>query len=82
MNTKRNARGFLVINLDIGDRGRRAIPDHEVVPGDIKYAKAMIAIAERDSASLSNVWFNYFMDSSWANKKQKLIETCGAENIR
>lgn len=82
MNTKRNARGFLVINLDIGGRGRWAIPDHEVVPGDIKYAKAMIAIAERDSASLSNVWFNYFMDSSWANKKQKLIETVGAENIR
>ena len=81
-NTKRNARGFLVINLDIGDRGRRAIPDHEVVPGDIKYAKAMIAIAERDSASLSNVWFNYFMDSSWANKKQKLIETVGAENFK
>lgn len=80
--TKRNAKGFLVINLNIGGRGRNAIPDNEAVPGDIKHAKAMIAISEHDSTSLSSVWFNYFMDSSLTNKKQKLIEMVGAENLK
>lgn len=81
-NTKRNAKGHLVVNIG-GDGGRQwNIPDNEAVPGDIETAKAMIAVAKRDSASLSSVWFNYFMDSSWANKKQKLIETVGAENLK
>jgi hypothetical protein len=42
----------------------------------------MVAIAQRDSASIQTVFYNYLMNYGWQNAKQKLIQTVGAENLK
>lgn len=83
--TKRNAKGFMVVDVrerdDSGSFGR-SIPQHEAVHGDMETVQAVIALAQRDGTGLFSAMWNYFRDSFAGDRKKNLIETVGSENLQ
>lgn len=83
--TKRNAKGFLVVDVaadDGGDGYQHNIPDNQIIHGDQEEVQAVIALSRRDGVGLFRSVSNYFVDG-WAggDRKKNLIETVGAENL-
>ena len=85
-NTKRNAKGFLIV--DAASTGatdsngwRKTIPDSIIVHGDIAKVRAMIAIANLEGNDLTSAW-RYFNDNGAGSAKQKLIARVGTENLQ
>jgi hypothetical protein len=83
--TNRNAKGFLLVDASTGgtrsETGARTIPDSISFHGDLDMVRALLAIAHRDNAGLTNAW-RYFIDGFSGDPKKKLIETVGVENLQ
>ncbi|MEJ7804424.1 MAG: hypothetical protein WKG03_00670 [Telluria sp.] len=83
--TKRNGKGHVVIDIATGgiqSGYRNEVPQHEIVHGGLEVVQAVIAIAERDGAGLFNALRGYFVDSWTRDRKKKLIESVGRENLQ
>jgi hypothetical protein len=73
--TKRNAKGYIVAaiyNLS------RAV----VITGGQEIAQAMIAVTEKNGVNLSDTRYSYFLDGWAKDRKKKLIELAGMENLQ
>ena len=79
--TKRNATGYLV--AEISDDGEMAIfGESAAVHGDLETVQACIATAVRTGDSVQNTNYRFFLDGWRADRKQKLIELVGVENLK
>jgi len=87
--TKRNAKGFLIVDAlstegaDRSSNGgwRKVIPDSMIVHGDIAKVRALIAIANLEGNDLTTAW-RYFHDNGAGSAKKKLIARVGTENLQ
>lgn len=83
--TMRNAKGYVVVDSSTGGAGSGMsmdIPDYEIVHGGLEVVQAVIALAQRDGTGLSKAVRGYFRDNWVADRKKKLIETVGVENLQ
>jgi hypothetical protein len=78
-NTKRNAKGYLILTIRGDD-----YPEYEYVHGDMQLVRAVIAASRLNGITLSSTFYRYFYDGlgSAADRQQKLIDLVGPENVQ
>jgi hypothetical protein len=87
--TKRNAKGFLIVdalsteNADRASTGgwRKVIPDSMILHSDLDKVRALIAVANLEGNDLTSAW-RYFNDNHVGNAKKRLIARVGTENLQ
>jgi hypothetical protein len=73
--TKRNSKGFIIADIS-------SLSISEAITGDLETARALIGVTEHNGVRLSDSRYGYFLEGWASDRKKKLINLAGMENLQ